>query len=236
MNSAICNSLRRSLQEQADEKIQESTRRFFKEPVKSWGVKSSAVRKITRQYLREIRHLSKTEVFALCEELLGSDYQEEAAVAFEWVYARRKSYEHADFETFEKWVERYVNDWAKCDNLCNHAIGAFIEKYPVYLKRLEGWARRDHRWLRRAAAVSLVLPARKGLFLTEIFQIADILLLDPDDLVQKGYGWMLKEASRLHQPEVLDYVLRHKVVMPRTALRYAIEKMPPDLRRRAMEK
>ena len=60
--------------------------------------------------------------------------------------------------------------------------------------------------------------------------------MDRDDLVQKGYGWMLKEASRMHQKEVFDYVLRNNKIMPRTALRYAIEKMPEDLRLLAMKK
>jgi len=60
------------------------------------------------------------------------------------------------------------------------------------------------------------------------------LLHDPDDLVQKGYGWMLKEASRKHQQEVFDFIQEHKKTMPRTALRYAIEKMPDDLRKEAM--
>ena len=57
-----------------------------------------------------------------------------------------------------------------------------------------------------------------------------------DDMVQKGYGWMLKEASKPWQREVFDFVIRNKAVMPRTALRYAIEKMPPDLRAKAMER
>ena len=69
-----------------------------------------------------------------------------------------------------------------------------------------------------------------------IFEIADGLLTDRDDLVQKGYGWMLKAAAESHRLEVFGFVLRHKTTMPRTALRYAIEKMPPDLKRRAMEK
>jgi 3-methyladenine DNA glycosylase AlkD len=55
-------------------------------------------------------------------------------------------------------------------------------------------------------------------------------------MVQKGYGWMLKEASKKHQPEVFDYVMSKKARMPRTALRYAIEKMPVEMRRRAMER
>jgi len=82
----------------------------------------------------------------------------------------------------------------------------------------------------------LIIPARQGKFLKDIFEIADILLLDEDDLVQKGYGWMLKAASQAHQQEVFDYVVRNKKTMPRTALRYAIEKMPKDLRLQAMSK
>jgi 3-methyladenine DNA glycosylase AlkD len=92
------------------------------------------------------------------------------------------------------------------------------------------------RWVKRASAVSLIVPARKGLFLREIIEIADILLPDRDDMVQKGYGWMLKAASQAHQTAIFDYVIRKKAVMPRTALRYAIEKMPGDLKKMAMAK
>jgi 3-methyladenine DNA glycosylase AlkD len=66
--------------------------------------------------------------------------------------------------------------------------------------------------------------------------IADQLLTDPDDMVQKGYGWMLKACSQAHQKDVFAYVMKHKKEMPRTALRYAIEKMPEELRKRAMAK
>jgi len=90
--------------------------------------------------------------------------------------------------------------------------------------------------MKRASAVSLIIPARNGRHLKDIFEIADILLLDKDDMVQKGYGLMLKEASHNHQKEVFDYVVAHKDVMPRTALRYAIEKMPDVLRKEAMKK
>ena len=58
--------------------------------------------------------------------------------------------------------------------------------------------------MKRGAAFSLIIPVRKGLFLPEVFEIAEILLLDSDDLVQKGYGWMLKAASESHPREVYD--------------------------------
>jgi 3-methyladenine DNA glycosylase AlkD len=84
--------------------------------------------------------------------------------------------------------------------------------------------------------VSLIIPARHGKFIKDVFEIADILLLDSEDMVQKGYGWMLKAASQAHQREVFNYVMKHKAKMPRTALRYAIEKMPKVLKAKAMQK
>lgn len=85
-------------------------------------------------------------------------------------------------------------------------------------------------------APTKIVPARRGLFLDEVFRLSDILLLDEDDLVQKGYGWMLKEASRKHEKEIFYYVMKNKTKMPRTALRYAIEKMPEHLRKKAIER
>ena len=108
--------------------------------------------------------------------------------------------------------------------------------YPKYLAELKKWAQSENRWMRRAAAVTLIIPAREGKFLKDIFEIAAILLVDQDDLVQKGYGWMLKAASQAHQQEVFDYVISKKSIMPRTALRYAIEKMPKELKAKAMAK
>ena len=90
--------------------------------------------------------------------------------------------------------------------------------------------------MKRASAVSLIVPAKKGKFLNDIFEIADILHSDQDDMVQKGYGWMLKAASQSHQKEVYNYVMSKKATMPRTSLRYAIEKLSPELKAIAMAK
>jgi 3-methyladenine DNA glycosylase AlkD len=108
--------------------------------------------------------------------------------------------------------------------------------YPENISKLKGFTGSDNRWMRRAAAVSLIIPAKKGKFLHDILEIADKLLLDQDDLVQKGYGWLLKAASQAHQQEIFDYVMKHRSTMPRTALRYAIEKMPKELKIQAMKK
>jgi 3-methyladenine DNA glycosylase AlkD len=232
----IIEKIRKELIRNADEKTRIQGERFFKENVKIYGLKSAQTVQISKEFFKTIPDKSKKNIFSLCEELWKSEYMEEAGIACMWSYNVRKQYEPADFRVFERWVDKYVTNWAACDTLCNHTVGTFIEMYPSYLKELKRWTKSDNRWVKRASAVSLIVPARKGLFLDDIFEIAGILHSDPDDMVQKGYGWMLKVASQAHQKEVFDYVMSRKKTMPRTALRYAIEKMPPELKAKAMAK
>jgi 3-methyladenine DNA glycosylase AlkD len=232
----IINKIREELKTKADEDVRRSGERFFKEQVKFYGMKNPDVSRIGKEYFKEIKGQSKAEIFLLCEELWKSGYMEEFFIACTWSYALRKQYEPKDFLIFERWVKEYVCNWASCDTLCNHTVGSFLEMYPDHLSKLREWAKSPNRWVRRAAAVSLIVPVKNGKFLKDVFQIADILLLDKDDMVQKGYGWMLKVASQAHQQEVFEYVLAHKASMPRTALRYAIEKMPKELKNKAMRK
>jgi len=235
-NVEVIKRIRQELKKNADSKTREGGQRFFKEKIKLYGVKTGVVAKIGREFYKEIKGLGKAEIFELCEQLWKSGYMEESFVACNWSYFVHKDYQPKDFKIFEKWISNYVNNWASCDTFCNHAVGEFIEMYPNYLQELKRWARSKNRWMRRASAVSLIIPAKKSKFLKDVFEISDILLQDKEDMVQKGYGWMLKVASQPHQKEVFDYVMKNKSVMPRTALRYAIEKMPKDLKQKAMQK
>lgn len=232
----IIAQIRQNLIQIADEKTREGGQRFFKEEVKLYGVKTAEVNKIGKKYFALIKERDKSEIFDLCEELWQSGYMEESFIACNWSYSIHKRYEEKDLQLFEKWLEEYVSNWAACDTLCNHTIGTFLEMYPAYVAELKKWAKAENRWLRRGSAVSLIVPAQKGKFLSDIFEIASILLVDQDDLVQKGYGWMLKATSQAKQEQVFDFVIKHKDIMPRTALRYAIEKMPMELKKEAMKR
>jgi 3-methyladenine DNA glycosylase AlkD len=198
----IINEIRKELKNSADEKTKAGFQRFFKESVKFYGVKTGIVSKIAKKYWQEVKKYDKQKIFSLCEELYRSGYCEEAFIVSSW--AEKIDAEQKDFPVFKSWIGKYINNWAECDGFCNHTIGNFIQKYPQYIKELKTWTNSKNRWMKRAAAVSLIVPAKKGLFLKDVIEIADILLLDPDDMVQKGYGWMLKEASRKHEKEVLD--------------------------------
>lgn len=232
----IIDKIRIELKNNIDEKTLATSHNFFKEEIKYYGVKVPTVHRISKELFKRVDLKTKSEIFGLCESLWQSGYIEESFIACNWSYYIRKKYEPEDFYVFEKWIREYVNNWASCDTLCNHTVGEFIEMYPEYLTKLKDLAKSENRWMRRASAVTLIIPARKGKFLNDILEIADILLLDNDDLVQKGYGWMLKAASESNQQAIFEYVVNNKAIMPRTALRYAIEKMPKELKVIAMER
>jgi 3-methyladenine DNA glycosylase AlkD len=236
MKSNIVSGIIQELEIQGDEKIRKSSQHFFKETIKFHGIKSSVVLRIGKEYFKKLRDKSKKEIFDLCDELWQTGYFEESIMACNWSYYRHKDFEPADLKIFEKWLHLYVSNWATCDTLCNHTIGTLLEMYPEFITELKKWAKSENRWMRRASAVSLIIPARKGKFLHDILEISDMLLTDKDDMVQKGYGWMLKAASEFHQKPVFEYVIGKKAIMPRTSLRYAIEKMPRELREQAMAK
>ena len=228
--------IRQELKSQVDPEIRNISQRFFKDEITCYGMKTPGVMAMAKKYWKEVKGRSKPEIFALCEELYQSGYMEESFIVSNWTYALSGRYEREDLAVFRRWIDTYINNWASCDGFCNHTMGDFIEQYPEYIKELKLWTQSENRWMRRAAAVSLIVPAKHGKFLDKSLEIASLLLIDDDDMVQKGYGWLLKEASRKHTDEVFSYLMKNKRVMPRTALRYAIELMPKELKAEAMKK
>jgi 3-methyladenine DNA glycosylase AlkD len=208
--------------------------RYFKETIQSLGIPMPEVLKVARAFGKEVKARPKAEVFRLCESLWKSGNFEESIIACHWSRYPKEAYASADMKIFAHWVGDYVGNWASCDTFCNHTVGMLVEKFPGQLPALKKWARSGNRWMRRAAAVSLIVPARKGLFTSDILDIAEILLEDKDDMVQKGYGWMLKVAWEAQPAALYAFVSAHKKRMPRTALRYAIEKWPEGRRKDAL--
>jgi 3-methyladenine DNA glycosylase AlkD len=232
----ILSDIREELKANIDPQAQKTFQRFFKEEIKYYGVKVPIVYKIAKKYWKQAKLLNKKEIFGLCEQLFASNYTEESFVVSSWLPEYIENLLPSDLAIFKTWIEKYINNWAKCDGFCNHTVGDLIQKFPQTVGELKSWAKSNNRWLKRASAVSLIVPAKKGCFLEEAFEISGELLTDKEDMVQKGYGWLLKEESRMHPKEVFAYVLKNRKSMPRTALRYAVELMPKDLKVEAMKK
>ena len=233
---SILDRLKDEIKSNAIVEVAESSRKFSKEHISVLGVKTPLVRKISAKYFKEVKTLEKAEIMELCDQLMKTEIIEYMAIAQDWFFRLRKKYSPEDFNILERWLKNHINNWGTCDDFCTHSIGYFMLEFPEFTDQLEKWAKSSNRWERRAAAVSLIYPVRREKYLDKIFHIAGILLTDKDDLVQKGYGWMLKVAADKYRQEVFDFVMKHKDVMPRTALRYAIEKMPPEMKKEAMKK
>lgn len=237
MNISI-DSLIKDLKKHADPVYQKSVQRFFLEPVKCYGVRKDTVKKIAKLYWSSIKDKDKpkAEIFDMCEQLLSIGYMETCVVAFMWALALKKQYEPKDFKIFQNWFKNYVTNWALCDDLCGGVLGVILKKYPELIDATQPWVHSKNRWMRRASVVCLIYAGLTHDQLPLIFKRCQILMNDQDLMVQKGYGWLLKKTADKYQKEVFDFVIKHKKELPRTALRYAIEKMPQSLKRQAMEK
>ena len=229
-------ALRADMRAAVDPKHRDGERAFFKEPINPLGVRVRDLNAIVALHWKEARGLAPRKLLDLCDELWRSGVFEEPVVASKWCgRALKKLDSEVAFATFERWLATRVDNWGHCDVLCTKCLGGLFERAPGLLPRSDTWLTSPNRWLRRGAAVALTPAARHGLHLARVFHVAEALLQDEDDLVRKGYGWMLKEASKPWPGEVLAFVLAHRERMPRVALRYAIELLPKDWRAQAMQ-
>lgn len=235
----ILKNIRKELKNKQDLVYRDGCKKFFKEEVNPLGVRTPDTRRIAKEGFKLLEDKNKQETIETIELMLSQEYDEQKTVAFIWLSFLEKEtvFEKGDFELLEGILKKNVSNWAHCDEFCTHTIGPFLLRFPELISKVKEWTKSENRWLKRAASVSLIYPVRKEKkFLKEIFFVAKALIEDGDDLVQKGYGWALKEGSNLYTKEVFDFVARNKKIMPRVALRCAIEKMPKAMKRLAMEK
>lgn len=196
------------------------------------GLTTAQVRSISSQVFSMIEDRQLDPVLNLCEQLLGDRKWACGVVAYDWAFRMRRQYSERTFITFEAWLKEYVRGWGDCDDFCTHAFGALLGQHAYLFDRILAWTDHPDFWVRRAAAVILIYPLKKGLLQgVDPFVVADRLLRDEHHLVLKGYGWMLKELSTSRPDDVYQYLLRNKPHMPRVAFRYALEKL--DAARRA---
>lgn len=229
--------IRFDLKNNVDEKYKKDSQKYFKEKISSYGVRTPYVRKIASKYFKIIKGWEKKEIFDMCEDLLKTDYNEESTIAIQWMSKLRDLWEPGDFIVFDRWLTKYINNWGKTDDFCLSVLSHFIIKFPGFKEKVKQWSSSKNQWKRRASAVAFIQGGSWRIsdrYLKDVFEIAINLMDDKDDLVQKGYGWMLKVAADSYQKEVFNFVLKNKAKMTRTALRYAIEKMPVDLKKKAM--
>lgn len=188
------------------------------------GIRVPVTRSLAKKY--KVVSLSEAEL------LLHSRFHEDRLLAlFLLVGMYPKSSGKAREDIFRLYLNntRFINNWDLVDSSAEHIVGAFLfDKERGLLVQL---AHSEILWERRIAIMSTFHYIKKQLF-DDTLRIARILLRDPEDLIHKAVGWMLREIGKRDTAAEENFLMAYYREMPRTMLRYAIEKLP-EARRQA---
>lgn len=166
--------------------------------------------------------------------LLASPIDEHRFTALEILvaqYARGEEKQRAQIFAFYLRHAERANNWDLVDTSAPYIVGAHLKNRPR--KVLDRFAASRSLWKRRIAIVSTLTLIRSG-EIEDTFRIAEKLLGDEHDLIHKAVGWMLREAGKVSNPALLKFLRAHYARIPRTALRYAIERFPAAERKRIL--
>lgn len=212
----------------------QTSARFFKTGVGEYG-HGDIFLGVTVPQCREIASRFSNLSLEQIKEHLHSKYHEERLIAL-LVLVEKYNLEHNKKEIFDFYLENsaWVNNWDLVDSSADKIVGRFLfdfgRDYEVYKLLLKKLAESSNIWERRIAIVSTYYFIKKKQF-DETISISEMLLGDKHDLIHKAVGWMLREIGKRDVGVLEEFLRKHKNEMPRTALRYAIERFPEDKRK-----
>ena len=214
----------------ANEQIAEHSQRFFKTGKGEYGegdiflgIRVPLLRKLVKKY----RGISITEV----RKLLHSKFHEERLLAVLMLVQLFKSGdESVQKQVYDLYLENteYINNWDIVDISASNIVGAHLyekDKAPLY-----DLVQSKNLWERRISIISTFYFIRQNEF-DDTLKLAKILLNDKEDLIHKAVGWMLREVGKREIEFEEEFLQEHYKIMPRTMLRYAIEKFTETSRK-----
>lgn len=226
--------IKKQLNQLADTEKANTLKKFFKTGPGEYGEGDTFIGVSVpdlRKTAQQIQDITTREL----RELMASTVHEERHLAL-LILVRK--YSKGDAMTKKKIYEFYlentqfINNWDLVDGSAHHIVGAFLmdkSKKPLY--RL---AKSENLWERRISMISTFYFIRQNRY-KETLQIAETLLTDPEDLIHKAVGWMLREIGKRDLTTEERFLKKHYMKMPRTMLRYAIEKFPESKRQQYLK-
>jgi 3-methyladenine DNA glycosylase AlkD len=199
-----------------------------------YNVGAPAVRALARAIVAANPAWTVDDAMRLADELMPDPYLETKAVGIEIVARFRRLFAPRLLPAWKRWLARdLAANWATTDLLCGMLIGPLLARHPALIAQMPAWARHHNMWVRRASAVALIAPMREGLALDTAYDVALRLESDRADLIQKAVGWMLREAGRRDAERLERHLRVRGAAIPRTTVRYAIERFA-ELKRREL--
>ena len=220
----------------ANEKKAASYQRFFKEPVTMFGIDGPTMRELNREVLGEVdKTWTLNDAVAFCKAMIRDPHMESRGTGFQMV-ARFVDQAPPDLlPTIKQWLEQSCGSWALVDNLAPSVLGPFLDRHRTLVPEVVTWTESPNLWVRRGATVAFVPLVRDKKHLPTAYRIATKLFGDKEDLMHKAVGWLLREAGKTDMERLEQFLLKNGPKIPRTTVRYAIERFPKARRKELLE-
>lgn len=220
------------LQSLSDTNRATKSARFFKTNKGEYGAGDVFVG-ITMPKLRTLaKQYYQTVTFSNIEKLLASPIHEYRMLGLLFLVYKYKKVASQDKKTIYNYYVKHitcVNNWDLVDVTAPHIVGDYLVEIDAP-QQLYVWAKKDDLWLQRIAIISTFSWIRVQNF-EPTLKVSKLLLAHPHDLIHKAVGWMLREVGKRDQKKLYGFLDVHAIQMPRTMLRYAIERVPDTKRR-----
>jgi 3-methyladenine DNA glycosylase AlkD len=221
-----------------DERVAAQARKYFKlhERVQVIGIKSAKIDEIEKEIFAAVKPTwLLADAVQFCDILIRNRFLEAKSVGIVLLSRYHKQYDKSLLETIHGWLaDGHCGNWAATDVLSGRVLSPLLKRFPELLQKVASWTQSANLWVRRAAAVSLIPLARRGEHLDAAYAAAESLLGDSEDLMHKAVGWLLRECGKTDDSRLEAFLLAHGARIPRTALRYAIERFPEPRRKRLL--
>jgi len=200
---------------------------YFKHEIVALGIDTPALRAFAAGQTKQLRDVwSLADATSLCDRLLREPEMEVRGMGILILSGFKRDFVPDLTGTAQPWLETRLDNWALVDSFCGSVLSPLLEQYPEVERKLRQWSGARPLWVRRAAIVTLVPFARRGRLLDTAYALAQKHFVDPEDLMHKAVGWLLREAGKTDARRLRAFLLRHGSAIPRTTLRYAIERFP----------
>jgi len=230
----IADHVRRVLKDGGSAPHSEGVQRFFKEEIQSRGWYTAELRKVAVRFRRTIIQEQGIDFLVqVADELFSGKVLEDKVFAVMLLEKNTAEVTEKEFQLFASWLDR-VSSWADHDALAHYLLAPMVCAEPKRCRDVFRWAESSNRWRRRAACVALIRGSREKKFFAEIVRVSNYLLRDEDDMVQKGLGWLLREAAKADPKRTIAYLMTVRMRAPRLVLRTACETLPPATREKVL--
>ena len=216
--------LRRRLERSGRRDVAAQLRRTLGEGVPCYGIKAAEVHAIGLEAVRRLRSGGLARTMEIADELFKTGNLEEGLIGAQLVGALARLIGSGEFERFDAWADTLTNAQT-ADALATQCISRSMAAKPSIAMRLVDWAKSPSPWRRRAAVMAFAPLVREGRFMTDALTVAEVVMTDLHEDVQRGVGTMLLEATRLQAPRVVEFLAPWKEKAPRLLLQTAATKL-----------